>query len=61
MDPVTDDFDPVPVDVTRLVDSRRFFLAGYLSALPEFRARHPETLLGLADQILAALGELADA
>ena len=39
-------------------DSRRYFLAGYLSALPEFKDRHPETMLPLADQILTVLAEL---
>ena len=39
-------------------DSRRYFLAGYLSALPEFSDRHPETMLPLADQIIAVLKEL---
>jgi len=41
------------------IDSRRYFLAGYLSALPEFSNHHPETLLPLADQIIQVLNELA--
>lgn len=41
-------------------DSRRWPLAGYLSALPEYSDRHPETLLPLADRIIAYLAELAD-
>jgi hypothetical protein len=40
------------------LDSRRYYLAGYLSALPEFSDRHPETLLPLADAIIAVLCEL---
>lgn len=47
--------------MTKQLDSRRYFLAGYLSALPEFSRRHPETLLPLADQILTVLGELDEA
>ena len=41
-----------------LPDSRRYFLAGYLSGLPEFTTRHPESLLPLADQIITVLREL---
>lgn len=41
-------------------DTRRHYLAGYLSGrIPEFRDRHSETLLDLADDILAALDDLA--
>jgi len=39
-------------------DPRRYPLAGYLSALPEFADRHPETLLPLADRIIGYLTEL---
>ena len=39
-------------------DTRRWYLAGYLSALSEFKDRHPEGLLPLADQILTVLREL---
>lgn len=41
------------------IDTRRYFLAGYLSALPEFAVRHPSELLPLADNILTVLAELA--
>lgn len=39
-------------------DTRRYYLAGYLSALPQFADRHPEDLLPLADQIITVLREL---
>jgi hypothetical protein len=39
-------------------DSRRYYLAGYLSALPEYAGRHPDALLPLADQIVAVLADL---
>jgi hypothetical protein len=43
-----------------VVDSRRHYLAGYLSGLPEFSDRHPETMLPLADRILALLHDIDD-
>lgn len=40
------------------LDTRRWFLAGYLSAEPPYRDRHPSDLLELADRILTVLNEL---
>ena len=40
------------------LDSRRFFLAGYLSGLPQFSDKHPESMLPLADNIIRYLAEL---
>jgi len=42
-----------------MTDIRRWPLAGYLSAEREYADRHPESLLPLADRILAYLNELA--
>ena len=45
---------------TRRADTRREVLAGFLSTLPEYEDRHPETLLLLADELLRVLAEVVD-